>query len=93
MKLLLCSIRDRLAGVYLSPFPSRSDVDAKRQIIASFDDPTMQQTPVAKNPGDFDLHMLGYFDDETGVLLATDSRILGNLGDLLYKPRSGTVSS
>ena len=53
----------------------------------------MQQTPVAKNPKDFDLFMLGYFDDETGIVTATDARLLVNLGDLLDKSRSSTVSS
>lgn len=93
MKLFLYSVRDRLLGVYLSPFPSRGDVDAVRQVSASLSDPSMAQTPVGQNPQDFDLCFLGVFDDETGIITSDSPRILSNVADLRKSVGSSTVSS
>ena len=94
MKLRLYSIRDRLMGVYLSPFPSRADVEAVRQVAAAFSDPQMRQTPIVSSPKDYDLCYLGDFDDETGVLhSASTAQILKNLADIAPSSALGTVPS
>jgi len=83
MKLRLFSIKDRLMNVYLTPFPARADVEALRQVAASFSDPSMKQTPVAQSPQDYDLVFLGEFDDETGVLVSAPAPVLlKNLRDI-----------
>lgn len=70
MKFQLFSVLDLKSGVFLSPFVSRSEVDAKRQIAASLLDPQIKQTPVGQNPSDFALYRVGAFDDEAGTLFA-----------------------
>lgn len=93
MKMRLFSIRDRMMGVYLSPFPARADVEAVRQVTAAFSDPNMRQTPIVSSPRDYDLCELGEFDDETGLLRSLDNpKILKNLGDLAPVSAPGTVS-
>jgi len=66
MNLNLYSIYDRKMNIYLTPFPSRGDVDAKRQVVSSFGDASMRATPAYQNPQDFDLVKIGAFDDESG---------------------------
>lgn len=90
MRLRLYSIRDRLAGVFLTPFPARADVEAVRQITASFADPQFRQTPVFQNPKDFDLMFVGEFDDESGEISPASPKLLKNLDD--FSPPS-TVTS
>lgn len=70
MKLMLFSILDQKAGIFLAPFVSRSTADAERQITQSLRDPAMLQTPVGQNPEDFVLYTVGYFDDEIGTIEA-----------------------
>lgn len=68
MRVQLFAIHDRKTFVYLSPFASRSQVDAIRQIKSSFKDPAMLETPVGQHPEDFDLYHVAAFDDETGEI-------------------------
>ncbi|AXH74216.1 MAG: nonstructural protein [Microviridae sp.] len=68
MRVLLFSILDTVAGVFMSPFVARSEVDAIRQIAASKSDPNIASTPVGTNPRDFVLYELGFLDDETGQI-------------------------
>lgn len=68
MKVELFSVYDRKASIYMAPFVARSTIDATRQIVASFKDPQMANTPVGQNPEDFDLFHVGSFDDESGAL-------------------------
>ena len=93
MKLRLFSIKDRLMGVFLTPFPARADVEAIRQVQASFADPAMRQTPVVTSPQDYDLFYLGEFDDETGSLSSFTPVLLKNLRDLASSDAQGTVLS
>ncbi|WNK14722.1 MAG: nonstructural protein [Microvirus sp.] len=66
MNFQLFSIFDMKAGVFLSPFVSRSETDAERQISSSLRDPGIKDTPVGQNPEDFALYKIGKFDDELG---------------------------
>lgn len=92
MKLRLFSIYDMLAGVYLTPFPARSDVDATRQISASFDNPQMRDTPVFRNPDHFALYEVGSFDDETGFVASQTPIIVSSVAALM-PPRDGAQFS
>lgn len=94
MKLKMYSIYDRALGVYLTPFPARGDVDALRQVKASFKDPSMADTPVMKNPSDFSLVCVGEFDDESGVISGyTSVPIIAKLDDLLYDSLGNQANS
>lgn len=88
MRFCLFAIRDSKAEIYLSPFPARSEVDAARQILASFSDPQIASTPVGQHPEDFSLMLVGEFDDETGLLVAHAPRLVVELATL-----SSTVPS
>ncbi len=90
MKLNLYSIYDRKMNVYLTPFPARGDVDATRQITASFADPNMAATPAGQHPQDFDLVKIGDFDDESGAIMSSHPLVLSNLEQL---KAAGTVPS
>lgn len=70
MKFQLYSIFDTRSRVFLSPFVSRSDVDATRQIEASLKDPQVKSTPVGAYPQDFELYCLGIFDDDSGEIVS-----------------------
>lgn len=90
MKLCMFSVRDVVAGCYLAPFPARSEVDAKRQIAASFKDPQFQQTPVFQNPQDFRLMHLADFDDESGEITPVLPRLVAEMSEFASL---GTVRS
>lgn len=79
MKLKLYSMHDRKMNVYLTPFPSRGDVDAVRNVKTSSLHPEMKNTPVGEHPEDFDLVCIGEFDDETGAISSCIPMIIGNV--------------
>ena len=82
MMLRLFSIYDRKMCVYLTPFPARGEVDATRQISASFSNPQMRETPVVSHPEDFDLVHVGLFDDESGEIERVKPALVTNLAPL-----------
>lgn len=82
MMLRLYSIYDRKMCVYLTPFPARGEVDATRQISASFSNPQMRETPVVSHPEDFDLVHVGMFDDESGEIERVKPAVVTNLARL-----------
>lgn len=93
MKLRLFSIFDRKMNVFLTPFPARGEVDACRQISASFSDASMKQTPVGQNPQDFDLIEVGVFDDESGDITKVMPLVIGNVAHIAGVSGTSTVSS
>ena len=93
MKVALFSVFDKKTFVYLAPFVARSQVDAIRQIKASFKDPAMCETPVGQNPEDFDIMLVGSFDDESGDIAPVKPMFIARLVDLRDDSRSGTVST
>lgn len=82
MRVVLFSIFDRKAKIFMAPFVARSETDAVRQISASFRDPQMKDTPVGQNPSEFDLRVIGSFDDETGVITPSEPRLVSSLAEL-----------
>lgn len=92
MRVLLFSIFDRKANIYLAPFVARSETDAVRQVSASFRDPQMRDTPVGQHPEDFDLRFIGVFDDETGRVEGESPRNVSSLLDLAPKAPPSTVA-
>lgn len=94
MILQLFSIYDSKMHCYLSPFPSRAKVEAVRQIKASFESPQMRETPIFQNPEDFELHHIGEFDDETGLLVSfPGNKHVAYVSDLLPQGNVGTGST
>lgn len=93
MKFSLYAIYDLKAGVYLSPFPARSEVEVIRNLLASRDDPQMAATPVCQHPEDFALFEVGSFDDESGHLIGDMNRHIISMEHLFHDRRSSTVPS
>lgn len=65
MRYKILSVRDRAIDAFGQPFFSASVGGA----IRSFSDEVNRQAennPLAKHPDDFDLYLLGEFDDATG---------------------------
>lgn len=90
----LFSVYDRKAAIYLAPFVARSEVDAMRQISASFKDQAMQQTPIGQHPEDFDLYHVGAFDDDIGGITTPNKpRLVVAITALVRGDGVGTVSS
>ncbi|AZL82705.1 nonstructural protein [Apis mellifera associated microvirus 4] len=93
MRVQLFSVFDTKSRIYLAPFVARSQVDATRQIASSFRDPQMKDTPVGQNPEDFELFLVGSFDDESGDMSVCKPTFVANLGNLRDDSRGSTVSS
>lgn len=67
MKHFLFSIQDTVAQTMAAPFMFQNINLAKRALRDLVNDETSR---VSKNPEDYQLYLLGEFDDETGILVA-----------------------
>ncbi|AXH77395.1 MAG: nonstructural protein [Microviridae sp.] len=67
MRHFVVSVRDSAADVYNRPFfvPHRNVAVRDFTDEVNREDPT---NPLNKHPGDFDLYLLGEFDDNTGLI-------------------------
>ena len=63
MKVKVFSVYDRLAEAFLPPFVSQTAATAVRQFDNSVNDP---QHNFHTHSADYDLYMLGTFDDQVG---------------------------
>lgn len=62
MNFLMCGVRDRSAQFFFPPFFVRSEVEATRTFAKLMDDPNRSG---AKS--EYELAVLGEFDDQTGL--------------------------
>lgn len=69
MKVLMFSIYDEKAGAHMQPFFMVNEALAQRFVNDQVRDPN---SPLAKNPEDYHLYMLGELDDETGIVEALE---------------------
>jgi len=65
----LFAVRDKKAQYFLKPFFARNEGEASRSFVDACHD---TQTPLAHHPEDYDLYLIGGFDDETGSLKPAD---------------------
>lgn len=75
MHKLIFSVRDVAADVYASPFTSQNAQTAMRDFGHACRD---QNSQLSKNPEDFQLFQLGSFDDDLGVIVAHEPRLIAN---------------
>lgn len=72
---LLCSVYDLRAKVFCAPFSSINEDTAKRDFgIASRD----VSTSINKFPSDYQLFVVGSFDDETGEVFTKVPDVIAN---------------
>lgn len=62
---LMCAIYDKAANAYMQPFFCRTQAEAVRLFADACTDGKNQ---FCKHPNDFDLYVVGVFDDNSGVL-------------------------
>lgn len=86
MKKLIVALRDSAAKVYGNPFI----VQAASQAIRSLSDEVNKATPdndISRHPSDFELHHVGYFEEDSGVVEpVTPSTLLARAQDLKNAP-------
>ena len=73
MKLNLYSIFDKAVESFNAPFYMHTDKEAIRAFNAECMNP---ESKIAQHPVDFELHMLGTFDNQTSVIDQTGARRL-----------------
>lgn len=66
MKQKAFSVRDSKAEIYHLPFFSNTTADAERSFRATVNNP---QTTIHQFPEDFDLWMIGEYDQSVGMLI------------------------
>jgi len=67
--MLMYTVLDFAAKVYLPPFCVPSERDAKHQFENAVLDP---QTSISKYPADYTLYQIGEFDQRSGILTKLD---------------------
>ncbi len=74
MKMFVYSVKDNASGTFLPPFTAYSDTVAKRDFKCQYDDAVrnVPSSSLAMFPGDFDLYLLGTFDNESGKFCLPD---------------------
>lgn len=84
MKVKVYSVFDSKVGSFMQPFFAMAD----GQAVRSFSDLAMDgQSGCSKHPGDFELHFIGEFDDESGELLQVEKpRYLARALDFVVAP-------
>lgn len=78
MKQLLMSIKDSKTGVFSQPQLVVNENVAIRNVSIVLKD---ERSILSQCPNDFDLFIIGSFDDETGVV-SSDIKLITNLGAL-----------
>jgi hypothetical protein len=71
----VCSVKDRAADVFVRPFT----VPHRNVAIRDFTDQVNNASadnPLNKHPDDFDLYLLGEFDDNLGTFTANEGVIV-----------------
>lgn len=69
MKYLLISIHDRAVDAFMPLANVRAEGEALRVFTDLLRDPNSQQS---KHPDDYDLYIIGTFDDQTGLVMNDD---------------------
>ncbi|WNK14339.1 MAG: nonstructural protein [Microvirus sp.] len=78
MKSKLFTIRDAAAGIYMSVWSTPTTAMAIRSFA---EECTNQQSPMSKNPTDYELFEIGEFDNETGMVIETIPRSIARATD------------
>lgn len=72
MKYGVYNIYDKVGDMYSHPLIFKNDIIAER----SFDNTILSITEPTKQPEDFELNKIGFYDDETGKIEVTDTKLI-----------------
>lgn len=78
----ICAVKDRAADVFGQPF----FVAARQVAVRSFQDAVNNRhepSDISKHPDDFDLYVLGLFDDASGSLQPAQLELVARGKDLV----------
>lgn len=70
-KLVVVAVRDRAVDAFMNPFVVPSVGMAMRSFS---DECNAKDSPMNKHPADYELHHLGFFDQESGEFLPNNDR-------------------
>lgn len=78
MKSFLYGVRDKVAGSFGSPFMAVNDDVARRQFAFAFKD---ERSVLASSPGDYELHLIAEYNQETGEIVPIPDLIIARGDD------------
>ena len=83
MELKMYALSDQAVECFNRPFCARSNGEAIRSLA---DELNRGDNPMALHPEDYVLYFIGVFDDDTGVITATETpMVLQRCADLIIK--------
>lgn len=85
MEFKMFSIMDTKAAVFHPPFFKQTHAEAERDFANLANN---QQTSIGQNPEDFDLYIVGTYDDQTGKMVLPPSPQHVQKAVHLVKPKS-----
>lgn len=80
--MLVYSLLDRKMKEFGQLVVARNEESVKRGIV---DGLRGSGSLVERHPDDFDLYVVGEFDQETGVLVPVHSRLIGSVAEILQR--------
>lgn len=90
--MIMCSVRDVVASTFGRPFFGVNRGSAVRGFRMEVESP--EGGMLHTNPGDFELYMLGAFDDESAEFtLSAQPELLVRGGDLVEGFRAGSIKA
>jgi len=87
MKLMIYSIFDNVAQVYNRPYYMVNSGMATRSFTDEVNRPS-DDNPMYKHPNDYDLYLLGEFDDETGTVVTVNPVLIVKGSSVAVKVKS-----
>jgi len=72
MKKRLYAMYDSVGEFYSNPLVYKTDADAQRSFIQA----GLEVDQIKATPEDFSMHFVGFFDDNAGELLPTESKVI-----------------
>lgn len=73
-KHVVCSVWDNAAEAYAAPFLAPTSAHAVRSFRQHVNNPP-ENSSISTNPGDFELFMVGTFDDQAGTFEPANERL------------------
>lgn len=82
MNMVVCALFDTAAQVYGRPFFAHVTAQAIRSLGDEVNS-SSKDTDLSRHPDDFELYLLGSFDDASGVISSHDPQFLVRARDLI----------
>lgn len=86
MKMCIVGVKDNVAGLFGRPIFTHSEAMAIRAFADELNRPDGSDE-LHRHPEDFDLYLLGHFDDVDGVVTGNDGSTILAKGAAMKRPR------